>query len=58
MESSEIVEETAAAIGLKKKLLYNRQRTYSDGNLNEIMDKSPSKMNDKEKAIWKFEIFR
>ncbi len=43
----------------KKRLLYNRQRTYSDGNnLEAILKKDPKDMTELEKTIWKVEILK
>ncbi|CDW71224.1 UNKNOWN [Stylonychia lemnae] len=43
---------------LKKRLLYNRQRTYSDGDVEKILSMDPSEMTEKEKIIWKVEILK
>ena len=42
----------------KKRLLYNRQRTLSDGDLDVILTKDPKDMTEQEKIIWKVEILK
>lgn len=42
----------------KQRLLYNRQRTYSDGDLESILTKDPKDMTEQEKIIWKVEILK
>lgn len=44
--------------GTKKRLLYNRQRTYSVGDVDEIFNKEPELMTENEKVIWKVEILK
>jgi len=55
MESTNVMKRRST---LKKRLLYNRQRTYSDGDVEEILSKDPSQMTEHEKIIWKVEIMK
>ena len=41
-----------------QKMNIGRQRSYSQGGLDMIMEKSPSTMNDQEKVQWKVEVIR
>lgn len=51
-------EQLEAVPQRKTRLYYNRLRTISDTDMEQILLKDPQEMTENEKVLWKVEVFR